>query len=115
MMRILRWIGFLLFMVWEIIVGTFRDVTSTFRHHSRIHPAIIELPLRCRTDLEIALMSWAITIPPGSAVIAIAAAHGESPPTVFVHSLHQDNEHDIVSDLRNLETRLLNVMRKEGI
>lgn len=112
-MRILRWIGFLSWMTLEIIRGTAQDVAATFKHHSKMHPAIVELPLRCHTDLEVALMAWAITIPPGTAVIAIAAAHGDSPPTMFIHSLHQDNEHDIIEDLRDLETRLLRVLRKD--
>lgn len=111
-MRVLRWIPFLLFFIWEIFRGTALDVAATFKGSSSAHPAIIEMPLRCRSDLEIALFAWVVTIPPGSAVIAIAAGNGNTPPSMFIHSLHQDTELGLRTEMRNLETRLLRVLRK---
>lgn len=108
-------IWYFFYIIWEVFLGTARDVRATFKHHSQLHPAIVEVPLRCETDLEIALFSAAITIPPGTAVIAIAAGDADTPASLFVHSLHQDNEHDILDDLRVLETRLLRVLRKDFV
>lgn len=112
-MMLFRFAAFMLHMIWEVIAGASRDFAATLKPRHKIYPAIVEIPLRCRSDLEIALFAWAITIPPGTAVIAIAAGDGDTPPTFFVHSLHIDNEPEIRQSLWELESRLLRATRKD--
>lgn len=112
-MMALRFGWFMIYMIWEVIAGASRDFAATLKPRHKIYPAIVEIPLRCRSDLEIALFAWAITIPPGTAVIAIAAGDANNPATFFVHSLHIDNEPEIRQSLWDLESRLLRAVRKD--
>lgn len=112
-MRLLRWPWFISYMLWQIVRNTGRDVASTFKHHTKLHPAIVEIPLRCRSDVEITLFSWAITIPPGSVALAVAAGDSTRPPSMFVHSLYAEDKRETLEELRRLESRLLRTVRKE--
>lgn len=110
---VFRFGWFMIYMIWQVIVGASLDFAATLKPRHKIYPAIVEIPLRCRSDLEIALFAWAITIPPGTAVISIAAGDGKHPATFFVHSLHIDNEPEIRDSLWDLESRLLRAVRKD--
>lgn len=116
-MMTLHWIwrifSFICYFLMEIVRGTARDVRATFLHHSKLNPAIVEVPLRCRSDVEIALYVWSITIPPGTAVITIAAGDGDRPASLFVHSMHNGDLDSLMDELYELETRLLRATRKE--
>lgn len=115
MRRLLHWITFMGFMVWEVAKGTYADFRATFNDADDLHPAIVEVKLRCRSDIEIALYAWAITIPPSTAVIAIAAGDENSPASMFVHLMHRPDEAEIMKELRHLETMLLRCTRKEFV
>lgn len=73
---------------------------------------IVQLPLRCTTDLEITMFASSITITPGTLVAAIAASDGaDDPPTLFVHVLFAGSEDEAMTDLYDMERRLLTAMR----
>ena len=100
-----------LWLAGQIWVGT-RDVfTAIFRSGAFSTPMIVQLPLRCQTDLEITLMASSITITPGTLVVATAAATENYPATLFVHALFGESEENVIEDLRDMENRLLYMMR----
>src|SRR5699024_8090352 len=74
-------------------------------------PMIVELPLRCATDLEVTLFASSITITPGTLVAAIAAGTSTQPPVLFVHALFEDSEEDALAGLTDMESRLLAMTR----
>ena len=57
----------------------------------------------------------AITITPGTLVLGIAAAEGERAPTMFVHSMFDDDRRSVVAGLAELEDKILLAVRKEGL
>ena len=102
------------FIVAEVVLGAVRVARDVMTPGLDVSPAIVELPLRCETDLEISLMASSITITPGTLVLGIAAAEGERAPTMFVHSMFDDDRRSVVAGLAELEDKILLAVRKEG-
>lgn len=109
--RVLAVISYVLYILRSIAAGTWNVCLSAFRATATTHPAIVELPLRCRTDGEIAAMASSITITPGTLVLGTAAGTPDTPPTLFVHALFGGTREQILDDLRDMETRLLRATR----
>lgn len=107
------WYGirYVLFITRELWVGAFRVAGVAFRPGTHSSPAIVEYPLRCRTDLEVTLMTSSITITPGTLVLGVASAADGLPPTIFVHDLFSEGRQSVVAGLRDMEDRLLLMTR----
>lgn len=112
MRRVINGISYVFFILWAIIVGTAKVVGHLFRvNRPYAHPMIVEVPLRCRTDLEVTLFASSITITPGTLVTAIAAGTATTPPVLFVHALFEDSEEAALEGLYDMESRLLAMTR----
>ena len=110
MMRLIHGISYLFFIIWAIITGSATIVARLFRP-DYAEPMIVELPLRCATDLEVTLFASSITITPGTLVTAIAAGTSTTPPVIFVHALFEDSEESALAGLIDMESRLLSMTR----
>lgn len=107
-----RLVGYFLWIGKEIVSGTLDIVRGLLSPRGYSRPMIVQLPLRCTTDLEITMFASSITITPGTLVVAVAASDGAvEPPTLFVHALFADSEEDAMDGLYDMETRLLTAMR----
>ncbi|MGW9827614.1 multicomponent Na+:H+ antiporter subunit E [Brevibacterium pityocampae] len=111
MMNPFRAIGYSLWIGKEIVTGTVDVLTGIFKAGEYGRPMIVELPLRCETDVEITLMASSITITPGTLVVASAAADERSRATLFVHALFGESEADVLEGLYEMEDRLLHMTR----
>lgn len=111
----LRLAGYFLWIGKEIVSGTITTAVSLFNRRGYSQPMIVQVPMRCTTDLEITMFASSITITPGTLVVAIAAGdEADDPPTLFVHSLFADSEADALEGLYDMETRLLTAMRRRS-
>lgn len=110
MMRIVHGISYVLFILRAVISGSFTIVSRLFRADYAA-PMIVELPMRCATDLEVTLFASSITITPGTLVTAIAAGTTTTPPVIFVHALFEDSEDSALAGLIDMESRLLAMTR----
>jgi len=109
----LRLIGYFLWVFKEVVVGSMTMTQALVTRRGYSQPMIVQVPLRCTTDLEITMFASSITITPGTLVVAIAAGDGaDDPPTLFVHALFADSEADALDGLYDMETRLLTAMRR---
>ncbi len=71
-------------------------------------PGVIAIPLKARTDLEIALLSNLITMTPGTLSLDIS----EDRKTLYVHAMYIDNPDALREDITgNLERRVLEILR----
>ena len=112
MRRVINGLSYVFFILWAIIVGTAKVVGHLFRvNRPYAHPMIVEVPLRCRTDLEVTLFASSIPITPGTLVTAIAAGTATTPPVLFVHALFEDSEDAALEGLYDMESRLLAMTR----
>ena len=98
----------------EIFMGAVAIAKDALTPGSGMTPVIVELPLRCRTDLEVSLMASSITITPGTVTLGIAAAQGAHPPTLFVHAIYGADVDGVREGLRDMEQRLLTMTRGRG-
>ncbi|WP_309131738.1 Na+/H+ antiporter subunit E [Brevibacterium sp.] len=115
MMRILHGISYVCYITWAIITGSVTVITRLFRvGKPYAQPMIVEVPLRCATDLEVTLFASSITITPGTLVTAIAAGTSTTPPVLFVHALFEDSEESALEGLYDMESRLLAMTRGRG-
>ena len=110
--RTLAACSYLAYVLRAVVVGTFQVCLGAFRRDFAAAPALVEFPLRCRTDGEIVAMASSITITPGTLVVGTAAGTPDTPPTLFVHALLGGTRAEILDDLRDMETRLLRVTRR---
>lgn len=109
-MRLIHGISYVGFIVWAIITGSATIVSRLFRS-DYAQPMIVELPMRCATDLEVTLFASSITITPGTLVTAIAAGTSTTPPVIFVHALFEESEESALDGLIDMESRLLSMTR----
>ncbi len=108
----LRYVGFI---TRELAAGALKVAWGAFTPGLQSTPAIVEFPLRCRTDLEVTLMTSSITITPGTLVVGIAAGGNGEPATIFVHHMFSGGRGDVVAGLTDMEDRLLLMTRgREG-
>lgn len=111
MMRLIHGLSYLLYIGWAIVTGSLTIVTRLFRPDPYANPMIVEIPLRCVTDLEVTLFASSITITPGTLVTAIASGTSTQPPVFFVHVLFDDSEEAAMEGLYDMESRLLAMTR----
>ncbi|MCU4298131.1 sodium:proton antiporter [Brevibacterium permense] len=109
-MRVIHGISYVGFIVWAIITGSATIISRLFRS-DYAQPMIVELPMRCATDLEVTLFASSITITPGTLVTAIAAGTSTTPPVIFVHALFEESEESALAGLIDMESRLLSMTR----
>lgn len=68
-------------------------------------PVLVRYPMRSRTDTEVTALSWAITVTPGTLVIAI----GET--DLWVHVVLGGPRAEMIDQLAETEDRILRVLR----
>lgn len=106
--------SYVVFVLVELVRGSVnlgRDIATP---GLRVDPAIVELPLRCASDVEITVFASSITITPGTLVAGTAAATTTEPATLFVHCLYARDLDEVVAGLRDMESRLLTATRGRG-
>lgn len=113
-MRIVGFLSYVVYLVTHIVAGSVNVVLSALSRGGRGTPCIVEFPVRCASDLEVSLLASSITITPGTLVLGVAAADGDTPTTLFVHSLYDNQRERVMDGLRELETHVLNAVRKGG-
>lgn len=111
MMLALRSIVYLAWLGKEIISGTLDVVFNLFKTGDYGKPMIVEVPMRCVTDVEITLFASSITITPGTLVVATGPGTATAPPTLFVHSMFGESEEEVLEGLFDMESRLLRTLR----
>lgn len=106
-MRPFATIGYLGYLAGQVWAGSWQVARAAFAPGRVSTPAIIEFPLRCRTDLQISALAASITITPGTLVLGTAEAHGDDPPTLFVHAMFAADRASVLAELRDMESRML--------
>jgi multicomponent Na+:H+ antiporter subunit E len=107
-LSMLRYSGFIF---WEVLSGTVQVAMDAFTPGQGATPMIVEYPLRCDTDAEIAIMASSITITPGTITLGIAPALEHAPATLFVHSMYSSSREELLEELHTMESKLLRATR----
>lgn len=99
-----------LFFIWELLVSNLRVARDVIRPRTRVHPAVIAVPLRAKTDLEITLLAGFISLTPGSTSIDVAPDRS----VMHVHLMNIEGsspEREQRQLSEGLERRILEVTR----
>jgi multicomponent Na+:H+ antiporter subunit E len=107
-------VRYAVYLVTEILTSSMRVGRSVLQPTLDWAPAIIELPLDCRTDFEITVMASSITLTPGTLTVGIAPAGPDHPPTLFVHVIYGADLPAVRESLHDMERRLLLATRGRG-
>jgi multicomponent Na+:H+ antiporter subunit E len=105
--RVLR---FVLWFGWQFLRSNAAVAWEILTPGQQLEPAVVELELRCRTPLEIALMAGLVTLTPGT----LALSTREDPPRMAVHGMHAGDVDAFRAQLRELEDRMLAALRPVG-
>lgn len=111
MINVLRVVGYGSWLAVEVVKGALLVARDAILPGVDMQPAILELPLRCSTDLEISVMASSITITPGTITVGVASAVGAAPPTLYVHAIYASDPEQVRADLRGMEDRVLRMTR----
>ncbi|GGK57554.1 Na+/H+ antiporter subunit E [Ornithinimicrobium pekingense] len=111
MINPLRMVSYSAWLGVQIVKGALDVARDALLPGVDMQPAILELPLRCTTDLEVSLMASSITITPGTITVGIASAAGAAPPTLYVHAIYAEDPEAVRADLRIMEDHVLTMTR----
>lgn len=112
-MRVINHLGrvlsFVVFFAWEFLRANGEVLWDIVRPRSQVAPALVALPLRARTRLEIVSMTNLITLTPGTLTVEVA----EDPPTLYVHGMFAGDPDRFIESLQALEDKLLAALRPD--
>jgi multicomponent Na+:H+ antiporter subunit E len=105
--RAWRIAAFTLSFAWEFVVSNATVLREILTPGTRVSPAIVALPLRCRTAVEIVSLANLITLTPGTLTLEVV----QEPPTLYVHGMFARDPGAFLRQLSDLEGRMLAAMR----
>jgi multicomponent Na+:H+ antiporter subunit E len=76
-------------------------------------PGIARYVTRCRSDYENTLLASLITLTPGTLTLG-TAAEGDGERVLYVHAMYHPDADAVRADLRDMESRMLHAVRREG-
>ncbi len=105
--RIYHALHFLVFFTRELVIANFRVAWEIVTPGLRLSPAIVRVPIACRTDWETMLLANAVTMTPGTLSLEVDTTDG----ALFVHSLYVTDRAEFVASIHRMEYLLLRAMR----
>ncbi|KGM13876.1 Na+/H+ antiporter subunit E [Cellulomonas bogoriensis] len=113
MTALLRWTGRILAFpfsfAYEVVKANLVLAGDILTPGSRINAGFVELPLRCRTDMEITTIANFITLTPGTVTVAVR----KDPATLWVHGMYIDDVEEFRAELYAMEATVIGVLRKD--
>jgi multicomponent Na+:H+ antiporter subunit E len=100
MWRIVRLVGFFLY---ELVVSSVRVAWDVLTPTQLSRPAILEMPLDVKSDLEILLVTNLISLTPGTLSLDVTPDR----KTLIVHAMFADDPEAIVAELKNGMERMV--------
>lgn len=106
----LRLVGFLLWFTKEVAAANLRVARQALTPGLDIDAAIVRVPTRCRTSLELVVLANCITLTPGT----ITLEADEAERVLYVHAMFVTDRDAFLADLTGMETRILRALRPRG-
>jgi multicomponent Na+:H+ antiporter subunit E len=105
--RIPRVAAFLVYFLRELVKSNLRVAYDVLTPVWHMKPGVIAFPLIANTDMEIMFLSSVISLTPGTLSLDVS----EDRRVLFIHAMFLQDEDQLRSDLRELEHRILKIMR----
>lgn len=108
--RAWRVASFVAYFAYEFLYSNAMVLREIVSPRGRAAPAIIALPLRASSRLEIVSIANVISLTPGTLTLEVAV----DPPTLYVHGMFAADPDAFLRHLRGLEGRMLAALRPVG-
>lgn len=96
------------FFLYELVVANIRLAVDLLTPGSKLHPAILAMPLEAKSDAEITLLASLVTLTPGTLSMDVSPDRS----TLYIHALYaQDPEALLQSIKKGFEARILEILR----
>lgn len=105
--RVPRFIGFVLFYIWEMAKANARIAYDVVSPRCDIHPGVVGVPLEARSDGEITVLANLISLTPGTLSLDVSSDRR----VLYIHAMYIDDEAAFHEEIKELERRVLKVMR----
>jgi multicomponent Na+:H+ antiporter subunit E len=105
--RIPRVAAFLVYFLRELVKSNLRVAYDVLTPVWHMKPGVIAFPLIANTDMEIMFLSSVISLTPGTLSLDVS----DDRRVLFIHAMFLQDEDQLRSDLRELEHRILKIMR----
>ena len=105
--RLPRAIFFILYFIEELVKANLKVAIDIITPTFLGKPGVIGLELDAKTNFEITLVANVISLTPGTLSLDVSA----DKKILFVHAMYLIDEDEVRAELKNLEQRLLKVMR----
>ncbi len=102
--KAIRLVGFVLR---DLIRSNLRVAYDVLTPRFHMRPGVIGVPLNARSDAEITTLSNLITLTPGTLGLDVSTDRR----VLYVHVMYLDDEGEALAAIKELEHRLLEVMR----
>lgn len=110
MMRIYYALELTIVFIFHFFMANIEVACWVFIPNRYLKPAVVCVPIRIKNDAVLAIMSWMISLTPGSLIVAIP----KSKRCLYVHFLHtKDPDKSIQYLQENYENRLLKITEPE--
>lgn len=97
---------FTAFYLWELVLANLRAAVSVLRPLDRLKPAIIGVPIRVRSDVEITLLANLITLTPGTLTLDVSSDR----KTLYIHTVEMEDPESFRQMIWALEDRVEEVL-----
>jgi multicomponent Na+:H+ antiporter subunit E len=105
--RVPLFVLFLLFFVKELVKANFKVAFDVLTPPWHMQPGVIGLPLEASTDLEVTMVANFISLTPGTLSLDIS----DDRRVLFIHAMFLQDEQALIRELKEIERRILEIMR----
>lgn len=105
--RLPRLIRFIFFFFKELIMANMRVAFDIITPVWHMQPGVIALPLEARTEMEITMVANIISLTPGTLSLDVS----DDRRVLFIHAMFLDDEQSVREDLKEMERRVLEILR----
>lgn len=95
-LRVFRIIRLFLFFLYELVISSLRVAWDVVTPKHQSNPAIIEMPLDVKSDLEILLVTNLISLTPGTLSLDVTPDRN----TLIVHAMFADDPEALIVELK---------------
>lgn len=109
--RVLAIVGFILFLLWSILVSSIQVARYILSRQLMLDQGIVAIPLTVERPLEIAMLATAITLTPGTLSVDVGVdAQGRR--VLYVHDLVVHDPEAVRKSIKDdFEARILRITR----
>lgn len=105
--RLPRLFKFVAFFAKELVVANLTVAFDIITPVWHMKPGVIAMPLEAKTELEITMVANLISLTPGTLSLDVS----DDRRVLFIHAMFLDNEQDLRDSLKDMERRVLEILR----